>query len=173
MEDVKLENLRFEPDQNEALDDLSKQFAKAFGFRSQTLDVATEQAQLLRLRVSQLNHCTFCMNLHAQAARNLGIARAKIDTLSAWWETALFSEAEQAALAYTEALTLQADSMSRNRFETYHRALAEHFSERQISDIAAVVINMNMFTRLKMAAGATPGFRDAREDGKGDGRETK
>jgi len=102
------------------------------------------------------------MNLHAQAARDLGIARARIDTLSAWWETALFSEAEQAALAYTEALTLQADTTSRNSFETYHRALAEHFSERQISDIAAVVINMNVFTRLKMAAGATPGFQDDR-----------
>ena len=166
MEDVKIENRRFEPDQNEALDDLSKRFAKAFGFRSQTLDVAAELAQLLRLRVSQLNHCTFCMNLHAQAARDLGIARARIDTLSAWWETALFSEAEQATLAYTEALTLQADTTSRNSFETYHRALAEHFSERQISDIAAVVINMNVFTRLKMAAGATPGFQDDREDGK-------
>src|SRR3712207_5782339 len=77
MEDVKIENRRFEPDQNKALDDLSKRFAKAFGFRSQTLDVAAELAQLLRLRVSQLNHCTFCMNLHAQAAREIGRASCR------------------------------------------------------------------------------------------------
>jgi AhpD family alkylhydroperoxidase len=51
-------------------------------------------AQLLRLRVSQLNNCTYCLNLHYQAAREAGIPRAKLDTLTAWWETELHSEAE-------------------------------------------------------------------------------
>ena len=56
----------------------------------------------------QLNNCTYCLNLHYEAAREAGIPRAKIDTLTAWWETELHSEAEQAALRYTEALTRSA-----------------------------------------------------------------
>lgn len=156
MEDVKIEQRRFDPDQNEALRDVTRQFAKAFGYTAQSLAVEPKLAQLLRLRVSQLNHCTFCMNLHAQAARDLEIPRAQIDTLSAWWETGLFTEAERAALAYTDALTRQAETSPSNRFETVHQALTEHFSEREISDIAAIVINMNVWTRLKMAAGAMP-----------------
>ena len=156
MEDVKIEQRRFDPDQNEALSDVTRRFAKAFGYTAESLAVEPKLAQLLRLRVSQLNHCTFCMNLHAQAARDMGIPRAQIDTLSAWWETGLFTEAEQAALAYTDVLTRQADTSALHRFETVHQALAEHFSEREISDIAAIVINMNVWTRLKMAAGAMP-----------------
>lgn len=156
MEDIRIEHRHFDPDQNQALSEVTRQFANAFGYRAQTLELDAKLAQLLRLRVSQINHCTFCINLHAQATRALEIPRAQIDTLSAWWETALFTEAEQAALAYTEALTRQADTSYSDRFATYHQALAEHFSERQISDIAAVVINMNVWTRLKMAAGATP-----------------
>lgn len=130
MEDIKIENRRFEPEQNEALNDLSKQFARTFGRTAQTLDLDAELAQLLRLRVSQLNHRTFCMNLHAQTARDLGASRAKIDTLSAWWETDLFTAAERATLAYTEALTLQADTSVSNPFEDYHQALADHFAGR-------------------------------------------
>ena len=51
------------------------------------------------------------VNLHYQAAREAGIPRAKIDTLTAWWETELHSEAERAALRYTEALTLAEGAM--------------------------------------------------------------
>ena len=73
-------------------------------------------------------------------------------------ETGFFTPAEEAALAYTEALTLQADTHHRRRFDTYHQTLAEHFSQQEIAEIAAIVINMNVWTRLKMATGATPTF---------------
>jgi AhpD family alkylhydroperoxidase len=64
-------------------------------------------ARLLRLRVAQINDCTYCLNVHYDAARNVGIQQAKIDFLSAWWETQLFSEAERAALQYAVALPAQ------------------------------------------------------------------
>ena len=152
---VSIENRRFEVDQNQALSEVTAQFAKAFGYTAE-LDVEPALCQLLRLRVSQINNCTYCMNLHYEIARDLGIPRAKIDTLTAWWETALFAPEEQAALAYTEALTRVSDTTVANRFEMYHQELAAHFSEGQVVEIAAIVVNMNVWTRLKLAQGATP-----------------
>ena len=152
---VSIENRRFDLDQNQALSEVASLFAKAFGFTAE-LGVEAELAQLLRLRVSQINNCTYCMNLHYEIARDLGIRRAKIDTLTAWWETDLFTPAEQVALAYTEALTRVTDTAVADRFAAHHEQLAAHFSESQIVEIAGVVINMNVWTRLKLAQGATP-----------------
>lgn len=152
---VTIENSRFEVDLNKPLADVASQFAKAFGYTAE-LSVDPALSQLLRLRVSQINNCTYCMNLHYEVARNLGVHRAKIDTLTAWWETNLFTPAEQAALSYTEALTRVADTTVADQFGAYHDQLAAHFSESQIVEIAAIIINMNVWTRLKLAQGATP-----------------
>ncbi len=152
---VSIKNRRFEFDQNQALVEVTAQFAKAFGYTAE-LDLDPVLSQLLRLRVSQINNCTYCMNLHYEAARDLGIPRAKIDTLTAWWETDLFTAAERAALSYTEALTRIADTTVADRFEAYHQELVAHFSESQMIEIVGIVVNMNVWTRLKLAQGATP-----------------
>ena len=130
--------------------------ADAFGYKAD-LRIDRGLAQLLRLRVAQLNNCTYCLNLHYQAARDAGILRAKIDTLTAWWETELHSEAEQAALRYTEALTRAADTDRDAAFQHFHDALAEHFGPEQMLEIMGVVVNMNVWTRIKLAEGAKPG----------------
>ena len=93
---VQVANRRLDASGNEALIGMTLG-ADAFGY---TADLRIDRglAQLLRLRVSQLNNCTYCLNLHYEAAREAGIPRAKIDTLTAWWETEFHSEAEQAAL---------------------------------------------------------------------------
>jgi alkylhydroperoxidase family enzyme len=98
--------------------------------------------------------------LHYEAARKAGIPRAKIDTLTAWWETALHSEAEQAALRYTEALTRVADTDRDSAFQRFHDALAKHFRPEEMVEIVAVVVNMNVWTRIKLAEGAMPGLAD-------------
>ena len=156
MDDVSFEKRRFDPAQNDALTDVMGRFAKAFGYTAEDLTIEPVLAQLLRLRVSQLGHCTYCMALHAQAARDIGATRAQVDTLSAWWETALYSDAQRAALAYCDVLTRQAETSARHTFQDVHDELAAHFSEREITDIAAIVINMNAWTRLKMASGEVP-----------------
>ena len=154
-EEVIIENRRFDASDNEPLQDVARQFAGAFGYTAE-LVVDAQLAQLLRLRVSQINNCTYCMNLHYEAARALDIPRGKIDTLTAWWETGFFSPAEKAALHYTEALTRVADHTVADRFQQHHDRLAEHFTNSEIIEIAAIVINMNVWTRLKLAEGATP-----------------
>jgi AhpD family alkylhydroperoxidase len=155
-DDVQVANRRLDASQNAALIGLARMGADAFGYTAQ-LRIDRGLAELLRLRVSQINNCTYCLNLHYQAARDAGIPRAKIDTLTAWWETELHSEAEQAALHYAEALTRVADTDRDAAFQRVHDALAEHFSPEEILEIVGIVVNMNVWTRLKLAEGAMPG----------------
>ena len=154
-DDVKLTNRRLDASRNEALIGMARTGADAFGYRAD-LRISRGLAQLLRLRVSQLNNCTYCLNLHYGVARDAGIARAKIDTLTAWWETGLHSEAEQAALRYAEALTRAADLDSGTAFQPFHDELARHFDSHEILEVVAVVVNMNVWTRIKLAEGAMP-----------------
>ncbi|HKA68730.1 MAG TPA: hypothetical protein VKG85_06380 [Actinomycetes bacterium] len=71
-------------------------------------------------------------------------------------ETELYSEAERAALRYAEALTRAADTDRDAAFQRFHDALAENFSPEQMLEIVGVV-NMNVWTRIKLAEGAMPG----------------
>jgi AhpD family alkylhydroperoxidase len=158
-DDVQLAKRRLDASENEALMAMARMGADAFGYTAE-LRIDRGLAELLRLRVSQLNNCTYCLNLHYQAARDAGIPRAKIDTLSAWWETELHSEAEQAALRYTEALTRAADTDRDAAFQRFHDALAEHFNSAEMLEIVAVVVNMNVWTRIKLAEGAMPTSAD-------------
>src|SRR5918994_309764 len=65
-----------------------------------------------------------------------------------------------AALAYTEALTRVADATVADAFGARHDALAEHFSPEELLEIIGIVINMNVWTRLKLAEGSSPGFAE-------------
>ena len=158
-DDVQVRNRRLDATANEALIGMARMGAHAFGYTA-SLRIDRGLAQLLRLRVAQINNCTYCLDLHYRAAREAGIPRAKIDTLTAWWETELHSEAEQAALRYTEALTRIADTDRDAAFQRFHDALAQHFDDAEILEIVAVVVNMNVWTRIKLAEGAMPGPAD-------------
>jgi AhpD family alkylhydroperoxidase len=155
-DDVQVANRRLDASGNEALIGMARMGAAAFGYKADLL-IDRGLAELLRLRVSQLNNCTYCLNLHYEAARKAGIPRAKIDTLTAWWETEFHSDAEQAALRYTEALTRVADTDRDAALQRFHDALAEHFTSEEMLEIVGVVVNMNVWTRIKLAEGATPG----------------
>jgi AhpD family alkylhydroperoxidase len=158
-DDVRVAKRRLDASENEALMGMARMGADAFGYKAE-LRIDRGVAQLLRLRVAQLNNCTYCLDLHYQAAREAGIPRIKIDTLTAWWETELHSEAEQAALRYAEALTRVADTDRDAAFQRFHDALAEHFNPEEMLEIVAVVVNMNVWTRIKLAEGAMPGLAD-------------
>jgi AhpD family alkylhydroperoxidase len=86
MTDVTITNRRADSSANADLAQLARHGADAFGYKA-NLCIDRKLAQLLRLRVSQINNCTYCLNLHYEAARDAGIPRPVIDTLTAWWET--------------------------------------------------------------------------------------
>jgi len=157
MPSVVFENTRFDPDLT-PFHDLAKGMAKAFGYTAE-LALDRHLAQLVRLRVAQKNRCSYCLILHSEAARNAGIEQAKIDNLGSWWESRLYSVAEAAALSYCDALT----EGNKPEFDTVHQALTEHFSTVEIAELASIVINMNLWTRLKLAQGATPVFEQSEE----------
>ena len=90
--------VRLDASANKQLMALAEAGASAFGHQA-TLRLDRGVAQLVRLRVAQLNHCPYCLTVHHAAAHRAGIALPKIDVLTAWWETQLFTSAERAALA--------------------------------------------------------------------------
>jgi AhpD family alkylhydroperoxidase len=157
-DEVEITNHRADATQNDSLIGIARMGADAFGYKAE-LSIDRGLAELLRLRVSQLNNCSYCLNLHYEAARDAGIPRVKIDTLTAWWETDLHSEAERAALRYAEALTRAADTDADRSFQRFHEGLAKHFDAAKILEIIGVVVNMNVWTRLKLAEGAKPALR--------------
>jgi AhpD family alkylhydroperoxidase len=155
MTDVTITTKRVDSSSSEGLTRLARYGADTFGYRAE-LGIDRKLAQLLRLRVSQINNCVYCLDLHHEAAREAGIHRLVIDTLTAWWETDFHDEATRAALAYAEAITRVADATAADDFSDRHEALATHFSPEEILEIIGVVINMNIWTRLKLAEGALP-----------------
>ena len=150
MDDITFTNTRFDPDLVE-FHDIAKQMAKSVGYTAD-LAVDGQLLQLLRLRVAQMNACSYCLILHTRAGHDQGIHPAKLAHLSSWRESTMYAEPERAALAYCEALT---DYVLKD-FPAAHDAMLPHFEEKEIAEIAAVVINMNLWTRLKLAQGATP-----------------
>ena len=79
---------------------------------------------LIDIRVSQLNGCTFCLDMHSKEAKIAGERELRLYHLAAWRESPLFSAREKAALAFTEALTqIGVHGVS----DALYRSVSEHF----------------------------------------------
>ena len=100
---------------------------------------------LVELRVSQINGCAYCLNAHTQEARALGETQQRLDCLSAWRETEFFTEREQAALAWAEALTLISETHAP---EDIYQEAAKHFADKELVDLTLVIVNMNAWNRM-------------------------
>lgn len=150
LENVRFRNTRFDPGLNQ-FERLAGKLASAFGY-SANLPLDQRLLQLLRLRVAQLNPCSYCLILHTEVATKIGISSVVIAHLPSWRESTLFSVKERASLNYCEALTV----FNQERFAVAHDELRILFTEREVAEIAAVIINMNIWTRLKLAQGAVP-----------------
>ncbi len=105
-----------------------------------------ELSILIELRASQINRCGYCVNLHLSQARKLGVSQAKLDTLVVWREVDHFTPAEQAVLAWTEALTCLAREGDLTELRTAMRA---HYSEEEISVITADIGMINLWNRVQ------------------------
>jgi AhpD family alkylhydroperoxidase len=147
---VKFKNTRFNPDTLPFVK-IAEEMAKAYGYTA-TLNIDKELAQLIRLRIATVNQCSYCSILHHNISRELPIQQEKIDCLNSYWESELYSEKEKAALAYTDSLNIGKGKA----FEEAHEQLLRFFLPDEIAEIAAIIINMNVWTRLKLAQGAVP-----------------
>jgi AhpD family alkylhydroperoxidase len=117
----------------------------ALGAAAEAAGLDKRLIELIKLRASEINGCAFCLHMHAGDARKLGESQERLDVLSAWREAGCFSAREQAALAWTEALTLIADH---ERHDPAYAALAANFSEAEIAGLTAAILAINGWNRL-------------------------
>jgi AhpD family alkylhydroperoxidase len=110
--------------------------------------------ELVRTRASQLNNCAYCIDMHTKDARANGETEQRLYTLSAWQETAFFTERERAALTWTEALTNIAES--RVPDDVYEIA-RQHFTEKELVDLTLAIVAINGWNRLSVAFRTVPG----------------
>lgn len=101
--------------------------------------------ELVKVRVSQINGCAFCINVHAKALRELGVTEQRIDLLSAWRETPLYSPRERAALAWAEVVTTLPN---REVTDAQFEAVRAEFSDEEVVNLTFVIIGINAWNRL-------------------------
>lgn len=109
--------------------------------------------ELVKIRVSQINHCAFCIDMHAKDARAQGETEQRIYALSAWRETPFFTDRERAALAWAEANTLLPHGVSQQLFEE----VREHFSEAQLANLTLAIATINAWNRFGVSFAPVPG----------------
>ncbi len=116
---------------------------------------------LIKLRVSQINGCAYCLDMHWKDLRALGEQEQRLYSLDAWAESPYYSDRERAALAWTEAVTRVAETHVPD--EVYVNA-RKHFSEKELADLTIAVAAINSWNRLLIAGRATPGtYQPVRE----------
>lgn len=100
---------------------------------------------LLDLRVSQINGCAYCMDMHAADLAKAGETPRRLAVLAGWRETDVFTAPERAALAWAEALT---DLPARPDLDPAFEALKVHFTEGQIVALTFAIVSINGWNRL-------------------------
>jgi AhpD family alkylhydroperoxidase len=112
-------------------------------------------AELVYLRVSQINGCAYCLDLHTRALVAEGFTVEKLALVSVWREAeALFSERERAALAWAETVTRVAETAVP---EAEFAAVSAQFGEKELADLTIAIGLMNAYNRIAIAFRATPG----------------
>jgi AhpD family alkylhydroperoxidase len=104
--------------------------------------------ELIYYRVSQINGCAYCLDMHTKDLREMGETEQRLYVLPAWREAPFYSDRERAALAWAESLTKLNGGIVAD--ETYAAAL-EQFSEEEMIDLTLAVITINGFNRLNLA----------------------
>jgi AhpD family alkylhydroperoxidase len=103
--------------------------------------------ELVHLRASQINGCSFCLDWGWRSGRQSGIADEKLFAVAAWREMPYFDDAERAALNLAEHITRLADSSDPVPDHVWNAA-AEHFTDEQLASIVLWIAVTNMFNRV-------------------------
>ena len=109
---------------------------------------------LIRLRVSQMNGCAYCLDMHWKDLQVEGETEQRMYSLDAWREAPYYTERERAALAWAEAVTNVTDGhVPEELFEDGR----QHFSEQELADLTLAVVAINGWNRLSIAFRTVPG----------------
>ncbi|HEX6684320.1 MAG TPA: carboxymuconolactone decarboxylase family protein [Candidatus Limnocylindrales bacterium] len=103
--------------------------------------------ELVHLRVSQINGCSFCVDYGVRSAKQAGESLERLIGVTAWREMPHFTDAERAALALSEQVTRLADKSEAVPDEIWDEA-AKHFDEKQLAALVLWIATTNLFNRL-------------------------
>jgi AhpD family alkylhydroperoxidase len=110
--------------------------------------------ELVKMRASQINGCAYCLDMHSKDARALGESEQRLYALDAWRETPFYTERERAALEWTEAITLIAESHAPD--DVYER-VAQQFGPEELANLTLAIATINSWNRLSIAFRVVPG----------------
>ena len=120
----------------------------------QKCGLAKELINLVYLRVSQINGCAFCIDMHTRDLKRLGVSEEKLTLLQVWRDAGtLFSAREKAAVAWAETVTRVAETHAPD--EDY-QAVAAEFDDKELADLTYAISLMNAFNRLGIAFSTAP-----------------
>jgi AhpD family alkylhydroperoxidase len=115
--------------------------------------------ELVRLRASQINGCSLCVEMHARDLKKVGEKDERLFTVAAWREAPYFTDAERAALALTEAATRLNDRADPVNDEVWNEA-ARHYDEKAMADLILNIALINFWNRvnvpIRQVAGVLP-----------------
>jgi AhpD family alkylhydroperoxidase len=128
----------------------------ALGQAAEASGLEPRLIELAKLRASQINGCAFCLHMHAADARRIGESQERLDVLSAWREAGCFSAREQAALAWTEALTSIAGHPPS---DAVYDDVAGQFTEAELGGLTAAILAINGWNRLAIGFAMPPAIK--------------
>src|SRR2546429_2560867 len=112
--------------------------------------VPSATLELVHLRASQINGCSFCVDSGARSAKKAGETDERLFAVAAWRETPYFTDAERAALALAEAVTRLADRSDPVPDEIWEEA-TRHYDEKGLAAIILMIATTNLFNRVNAA----------------------
>ena len=137
---------RFNMFENEIAVKFAKRFANASLVIHQS-PLPRPTRELVSLRVSQINGCGWCIDMHTKEAAAAGESSVRLNLVAAWRETTVFTESEQAALAFAEEGTRLADAHQGVSDETWAH-VRKHYDDDQIAALVSLVAMINAANRL-------------------------
>ena len=122
-------------------------------------DLGKKLSELVYLRVSQINGCAYCCDMHSAHLRKVGETDQRLDCLAGWRDAPFYSERERAALAWAEAVTRVTDG---HVPDDVYDAARRQFSEEELVNLTMALVAINGANRLNIAFRTVPGSHQAR-----------
>jgi len=116
--------------------------------RNSTID--KRLSELVKLRVSQINGCSYCINMHTKKAKKLKVSQEQLEQLTEWQNTELFNTEEKTALELAEKMTLISENGVSD--ELYER-VRSYYDEKEYTDLVMIINQINLWNRLSIAMG--------------------
>ena len=115
----------------------------------QTCGLDQRLVALVKIRVSQINGCAYCLHMHTEEARKHGESDLRMHLLDAWRESHLYSEHERAALTWAETLT---NITTTHAPDEVYETVRRQFSEKELANLSIVVAVINAWNRLAIGS---------------------